>query len=58
MTATPPRKPGRKTGSGNGPKTTRVDVHIRNDQLAFWDDLDNKSAFVQKAIDEAIKEKE
>lgn len=58
MTTTPPRKPGRKAGSGKGPTTTRVDIHIRNDQLAFWDELPNKSAFVQAAIDEAIKEKE
>ena len=48
-----PKRRGRKLGSGKGSTVTRVDVLIRNDQLAFWGELPNKSAFVQKAIDEA-----
>ena len=58
MTTTPPRKPGRKAGTGKGPTMTQTTIMIRNDQLAFWDELPNKSAFVQAAIDKAIKEKE
>lgn len=58
MTNESPKRPGRKPGSGKGATTARRFVAIRLDQLGFWDTLPNRSAFVQKAIDEAIKEKQ
>lgn len=61
MTQTPDKsrkKPGRKPGYGKGSEVTQVSVIIRNNQVDFWDALPNKSAFVQNAIDEAIKKEQ
>jgi hypothetical protein len=58
MTNDTPKRRGPKPGSGKGATTVSYRVSIRLDQIDFWDGLPNRSAFVQAAIDEAIKEKE